>query len=420
MLFVVAKIKSPDFLNVSYFAEVHHGALLLVRLPAQRMLAVSASGSAPECLHDLNPIDPERLSKLLKPGKAGRVSIVSTQNTNLGSRVVRRRTISAPSIADVPPILDEHGHIVASVIGYNGTAPRVVDPIAYEDIVEEDFAIRAALSAAKTGPASANDLLRRYIGIASGRVSEHGPPLRIAAFRDWVASLAKQMKSDGVYSEVFDRYAATAKAQVRDGAPLNLLLDIMDLADQYRPKDSIDELRGDDLCVDRVGNPVRSGAKFTSDFNVVLNDKAIPVEITFNAETQRYRLDSPKLDDEFVRTDGLTRPLSRALNEAASFSVIPEDKSVIYVHGRFYAPGLKFGNRFSEEEFFVGHCLYPSATFKDITSEKGCHVIEATDAFDPKSLFSLIDGWKDGLNTATLNILPWRYRPISTRFGFPS
>lgn len=412
-LFVVAKVESPEFLNTRYFAEARHGALLLLLLPKNSLLAIATSGAAPDGLYHLEPVGPDQLDRLLAPGKSGRISAVTSRNTNLGNRVVRRRTISAPSIADIPPILDEYGHVVTTVTGYNGTVARVVDDLDYQEVIDQEFNIVTASSGPGKSGSANSDLLRRYIGITNGRVSEQGPPLRLKAFRTWVQTLVQQMSSGSRYGEVYDRFAALSQSQISSGAAKNLLLDIFDLADQYKHKDTGESLRGDDLCVDRKALEQIAGRPL-SKFDVTINELKYEVGIIFDRTSQRYRLESSELDKTFVRTDGRTKGLARTLNESQSFNIIPDDKRVIYVHGRFYAPGLKFGDRFSQDEFFAGHCLYPSPIFKNILSEKGARVLKASDQFDPCSLFSLIDSWRGGFDTEKLKLAKsWvgRYHP---------
>ena len=109
-----------------------------------------------------------------------------------------------------------------------------------------------------------------------------------------------------------------------------------------------------------------------------------------------------------------------SLNETQAFTIIPADRDVIYVHGSFCAPALKFGmHRFNPNEFYVGHCLYPATTFKSISSEKGGTVTHSGDC-DPDSLFSLIDSWKSGFDTAALHLdSAWTatgYRPEPVTF----
>lgn len=110
----------------------------------------------------------------------------------------------------------------------------------------------------------------------------------------------------------------------------------------------------------------------------------------------------------------------RILNETQAFTIIPADRDVICVHGSFCAPALKFGtHRFNPNEFYVGRCLYPATTFKSISSEKGGTVTHSGD-YDPDSLFSLIDSWKSGFDTAALHLdSAWTatgYRPEPVTF----
>jgi hypothetical protein len=404
-VYLCAKVASPEFLNTLYFAEARHSARLLMLLPEHQLLAIAAtSGSGIEGLGHLESVSPAKLERVLVPGAIGRVTAVTSQNTNLGNRVVRRRTISAPSIELIPPILDEHGHVMSMATGYNGTVPRIVDELEYQETIDEGLNIIAAAPAAGGAPVPvANDIIRRYIGITTGRISEHGPPLRLKAFRSWVESLADQMKSGRRHESVYGRFASLTASSVRNGTPKNLLLDLTDFEDRYKLANG-DALRGTDLCVDRSGAPGGSTDKPSGQFLVTLNDVAYPVQLTFNAASQRYRLDSDALDVAFVGTVPGILPLGRALNETQAFNVIPEDLDVIYVHGRFYAPGLKFGDRFSDERFFVGHCLYPATTFQALSSEKGSTVVDVGDGYDPASLFGLIDSWRGGFSTAALGL----------------
>jgi hypothetical protein len=107
-----------------------------------------------------------------------------------------------------------------------------------------------------------------------------------------------------------------------------------------------------------------------------------------------------------VREDASAASLTRALNELQAFNIIPDDLSVNYVHGRFYAPSLKFGKHFHSSNFAVGHCLYPSRTMRETPSEKGRFVVlqngiqalENGRHYDPESLFGLVDGWGGGMS----------------------
>ncbi|WP_354062058.1 MULTISPECIES: hypothetical protein [unclassified Bradyrhizobium] len=69
----------------------------MIHMPKYQMLAVAGAGSSAgsEGLGHLESIGPEKLECLVMPGQLGRISSVSSQNTNLGNRVVRRSIISA-------------------------------------------------------------------------------------------------------------------------------------------------------------------------------------------------------------------------------------------------------------------------------------------------------------------------------------
>jgi len=421
VIYICAKVDNVGFLNNRYFALPVVEARLVMLLSNRGVVATASTGSGTgtDALSHLPPLGAGELERVVMPGAQGRISLIGSRNTNLSNRVVRRRTIAAPSIADVPPILDEHGHVVSTVTGYNGTAPRVLDDIDYQESIDENFdiTVRPALP---TSNATEVQLLRRYVGLTTGRVSEQGPPLRVRAYRRWVESLLHQIRSRQSYPEVYGRYAAPARKKVTEYAPANLLLDFTDLSSDYVLRDSDnDHLRSDELCVDRsTTSATRAGA--TSRFKVNVNDKLYDLDVTFNGAVNRYKIESPHLDEDFVPVGEHKVPLTRAPNERQAFNIIPDDPEVIYVHGAFYAPGLKFGDRFAPEDFFVGYCLYPSARFKAIKMEKG-EVVLPGDRYDANSLFGLIDDWaQTGVDTDGLGLdRRWeqRYQPEAVKFA---
>lgn len=421
VIYICAKVDNVGFLNNRYYALPIIEARMAMLLPARGMVATAstASGSGTDALSHLPPVSPAELERVVMPGAQGRISLIGSRNTNLSNRVVRRRTISAPSIADVPPILDEHGHVVSTVTGYNGIAPQVLDDIDYQETVDENFDITVRPALHSHG-ASEVRLLRRYVGLTTGRVSEQGPPLRVRAYRRWVESLLRQMRSRQSYPEVYGRYAALVRKSVTKYAPANLLLDFTDLTNDYVLRDSdSDYLRSDELCVDRsTTSATSSGA--TSRFKIKVNDKFYELDVTFNPGKNRYKLESPHLDEDFVPVGDRKVPLTRALNERQAFNIIPDDPEVIYVHGAFYAPGLKFGERFTPDEFYVGYCLYPAGRLKAIKMEKGAVVLPG-DHYDPDSLFGLIDDWAQfGVDTDALGLdASWmrRYQPEAVKFS---
>ena len=166
------------------------------------------------------------------------------------------------------------------------------------------------------------------------------------------------MRGPTRYEQVFSRYAALSQTDVSSGAAQNLLLDFTDLADQYHHRETDEPILANDVCVDRDGPPSGTAARPVSVFTVTLNGMSFPVRATYNQSTKRYRLDSEKLDVAFIPNGERTRSLVRTLNDTQSFTIVPEDRDVIYVHGIFYTPVLKFGpDRFDRNMFHTGHCL---------------------------------------------------------------
>ncbi|WP_373123053.1 DEAD/DEAH box helicase [Mycobacterium marinum] len=427
VLYLCVRVENVKFLNTYFFAEPRLEARLVTLLPSHRLLATTSTGDGSGTdgvTHFARPT-PDMMERILLPGDKGigRISSVSTRNTNLGNRVVRRRVISAPSIADIPPILDEYGHVVSIVTGYNGTTPQVTDDLRYQENRPEDLAspIPQQPAAKRAADASGDPvLIRRYVGIGSGHVSESGPPLRPRAFREWIQSLARQMKAQSRYEQVFSRYAAVFPTGASEGAAQNLLLDFTDLADQYRHRDTGEPIVANDVCVDRDGAPSGTAAKPVSRFTVTINNADYPVRATYNRATKRYRLDSEKLDVDFIPNGERTRPLVRTVNDTQSFTIVPDDRDLIYVHGSFYTPALKFGpDRFDPNMFHTGHCLYPSVVLRKVKQEKGSR-LTSQGGYDPKSLFGIIDSWKHGFDTGNLRLdSAWRttgYAPEAFAF----
>lgn len=419
LMYLYVGLVNPPFLQSRFFAEVRHGARLVMLLPDHKLVAIADTDGASSAagMGFVPAPDTTRMECLLVPGQYGRISQLTSQNTSLGTRVIRRRTLSAPSIAETPPILDEHGHVLSSITGYNGDRPRVVDETAFREAeVEADFVDRTPQfsNAAGAHGASQVALLRRYVGLANGYVSEIGAPLRLRAFSRWVLSLAEQMNSGKRTPGVFHRYARPAKHDVDVTVARSFLLDLLEVEEDYVHAKTKEAIVGDDLCIERIGNGAEGTAESSARFEIRLNDEMHPLEVVCRKPSLRYRLQSPSLDRTFIPRDGGHRlPLTRKLNELQAFNIIPDDLSVIYVHGRFYAPSLKFGKHFDRDGFVVGQSLYPSPVLQALSEEKGRHVLRANGAqtttgegvrYDAGSLFGLIDSWSPGFDTKGLSI----------------
>lgn len=410
---VYAYAASPEFLNNSYFAEIRHGARIVIFLPEDKLVAFSDTNSNSISLSDSNlfeRFDRSRLQRLISPGALGRLSSVSSQNTSLGNRVVRRRSYSAPSIKEIPVGLDEHGHVVSSVSGFNGDRQRFHDDSGFAHD-EADFDNLSDFEHFVVGEKS--ELIRRYVGLSTGRVSESGDKLRPAAMVKWIKSLAQQFNDGADTKEVYSRFAEEIVDPIHDGAAKNILVDLFDAMDVYRRRKDDENLLSEDLCVDTRDKQKLASGDWVSYCDLEFNGVTFTVKISFSVSGQRYRIDSTSLDEAYYAPDALSDvPICRFLNDRQAFNIIPEHEGSIYVHGRFFRPSLNFGAGFQAESFQVGQCLYPSDTFKNVSSEKGSLVVRSDgshakkngDQFDPSSLFGMIDGWKEGFDTDNLQL----------------
>lgn len=410
---VYAYAASPDFLNNSYFAEIRHGARAVIFLPDDELVAFSDTNSNSISLNSsqlFKRFDRSGLQRLISPGALGRLSSVSSQNTSLGNRVVRRRSYSAPSIKEIPVGLDEHGHVVSSVSGFNGDRQRFRDDPGFAHN-EDDFDALSGFDPFEVGENS--ELIRRYVGLSTGRISESGDKLRPAAMVKWIKSLAQQFNDGADTEEVYRRFAEEIVDPIHDGAAKNILVDLFDAMDVYRCRKDDENLFSEDLCVDTRDKQKLASGDWVSYCDLELNGVAFSVKISFSASSQRYRIDSTSLDEAYYAPDALSDvPICRFLNDRQAFNIIPEHEGSIYVHGRFFRPSLNFGAGFQAESFQVGQCLYPSKNFQKVNSEKGCFVVRSDgvdaemdgDQFDPSSLFRMIDDWKTGFDTDNLDL----------------
>ena len=219
VIFVYARIENPPFLNTKYFAEAQRHVCAIVRLPERDLIALHdshAGGARLISLFDPSAVLPtKQFQGVITPGKGGRINSISSLSTNLGNRVVRRRTVGAPSIALLPPNLDEHGHVLRTFMGFNGSSVRIEDNL--EFLIE--FGGPGADDApSPPDPSAEPDLIRRYVGMGSGRVSEAGPPLRIHKYVEWLKDIAGQMLSQEGDDRVFSRFTKPALSGPVNGA----------------------------------------------------------------------------------------------------------------------------------------------------------------------------------------------------------
>jgi superfamily II DNA or RNA helicase len=424
---VVLREASPDFLNTSYYVQPKHQLKVIAHLPHRSVLAIydSENQGLGAGISQLPRLSYNEISRLVGSEHGDRVLSASSRNTNLSNRVVRTRAVRAPSLEAVPSSLDDHGHVLANVTGWERRS----------DVIHEDHSVflseisgdQPEELAQRILGAEADEFVhdrefgpvRRYVSLSTGRISETGPQLRLPYFLAWLEGLLRRTEGDSQFPDsrgIFNRYASSTEIPA-DPLAQNLLLDLYDIEDDYefvtiQPESGGGESEGrkplehSDLCLDRR-DVDSSGSEPKAVFCLELNGQEFEVHLSFNRSAGRYRFEPAPdsgLDDLVRPAKHGDVPFSRRINQSQSFNVLPEDLSRIYVHGSFFAPGLRFGDDFNEAHFFVGKCLVPCARLEGVSEEKGRHVCLADgsastsrmgESYAENTLFNLIDSWGD-------------------------
>lgn len=419
-VFVSLRQQVPEFLSSHFYSELRHNVRVIIYFPERNVIAVSdALGTAlGPSLSSLRPLASADILKVLSPSDKGRIASLSSRNTNVSNRVVRSRTVRAASLAKVSASVDDHGHVVSTVQGWDSTQYRISDDLT--DFLEDEdfeFPTAAALISERKQALSAVDeeeedaepeLIRRYVSTTTGRVSESGRPLRLGHFRAWVEALVEQINEASEHNDdsVFRRFAPSGNLPANPLAK-NVLLDLYDAEELFEFDDG--PLNYDDLCLNRTSERTDKKHGEQAVFDLKLKDTIFDLYISYNPKTSRYRLDCPDLDKLVTPKDADSSQIfSRYLNETQSFSILPEDLSTVYVHGEFFAPGIQYGDKFDEARFYAGRCLIPCARLEGVSGEKGSFVLDTAKHktklegryYDPDSLFGLIDGWDSNVASA--------------------
>jgi hypothetical protein len=184
-------------------------------------------------------------------------------------------------------------------------------------------------------------------------------------------------------SSVFGRYAEVVSAPSgAEGCPKSILLDFADIG-ECEENAGLEELENSDLCVDLDED---------GQAMVQVAGEKIPITVTYNAKAQRYMLVSEALDRRYApRTPkGLKRAetFTGLLNTEQAFRIIPVKPGIVYAHGYFFRPNLRFHNPDGESPILGGVWSVPALATTD--TEKG----EKIGMDDPKwrreSVFGLL------------------------------
>jgi len=300
-----ADARNSPILLRDYFFEDRLG-FTLVHRRGEWVFYLDTGGCLSEAVQDVAaPLSGAEMHRLF--GAATRPVAMSMRNTDLGRHAFRYRSVRAYSLAEAATGLSDHGYFCSTVEGYEKSADLSRD-------------------------------IRRYVGVARGRLTETSPQNHdLTAFKKWAASKTAVLATSGDGHAVFDRFAAYVDPPT-DPSPRHLLLDVVDLVSSgaYRTLGG-EELRIDDLAVhvDEKGM-----------CEIVANDTRYEVSVTYDSDRQRYRLSCDDLDGAYTRgdsTDRFRRGLLQHMNLEQSFRVVPGTGWTIYAHGHFVEPATGVG-----------------------------------------------------------------------------
>ena len=293
------------FVTISNSSALLNGLFLegdlgftVIRLTKSRVFVFDTHNNVPDALVKLKLRQEERstLSLLLDSGT--RVTSVSLDNTDIGRRAVRSRTLRAASIEDVAPDLTDYSYVCNVAEGYTPSSPL----------------------GART---------RRYLGISRARIRD-GRSQRITfeQYRDWVDEIDAGLdEKDAKATATLGRYADAATTPA-DPTPRHLLLDVD--ATEYLRIDGAG--KDEELHLDGIAGGVRDGL-----VTLQVNAKPVQAIVNWDSAVGRYRFESSALRRLDFRRDGTGRELTAEINSDQRLRIVPHTVGSVYVHGQFIA-----------------------------------------------------------------------------------
>jgi superfamily II DNA or RNA helicase len=274
-------------------------------------------------------------------------------NSDLGSKAIRYRTITAYSIEETLPMFDDYSQICTHAEGY-----------------------------AKSNSGASDQL--RYVGISTGHISQLGKTVYpLKEYVSWIGFIDQLIFSEKIQSKIWQRYAIE-KSKPAQAEPRNILLDFNEVNLKYRSRSSNDYFEIVDLCydIDEKGN-----------FTILEtnSEKEYTVHIQFDHKRDTYHLSSDDLASDFRREGLTTSNIISDLNASQAFRVLPLDYSVFYYQRSFYSPKIRFGNDFNMDSFVLADCMIPLYSL-DVMTEKGSkeNLFNPSIDWDSSSLFGVI------------------------------
>lgn len=294
---------------------------------------------------------PARLRSLLPKAKDTTVTSLVMKNTDLGPVAVRSRSMSARSLAVSGTFIGEHLHVVTRASGRVGSS-------------------------------------RRVLGFARSRVREaEGVRWTLREFFEWTEGIAAELASGRTAADIFLRFAIPV-APPQDTTPINILVDIEDLAEEFVDEGGhVVAFDPDQVCVDIVEDS-NGPAGFRHRFDVTADKSPKRVWIRWDAKKRKYWLRSDDLSGYKLKENEKVS-LTRRLNQRQPFRVVVAGSKIVYAYGGFYEVDLDL-KRSGGIGSLILNLIEGVDGLASVTSEKGdLHSAAAT--WPDGSLFRFVD-----------------------------
>ena len=374
LVFIYVAVDSAPFLPSVYFLSGMPGVTVVHELKSLVAYYDSGGGSLLGIAGRGGAIGSDQLRRLFSGGVGTKLVEAAMKNTQLGHRAARTRSLTAASIEETVPGLDDHVHVLTRVTGYSA-----------EEVRDGEGGQRQRQLVTR----------RRYVGLRHGRVVESGERIDLDEYCAWLQELEAALADARRGLPTFGRYASHKK-KVADPTARNVLLDVFEVLDSFRTTGDEERktaarlpMEIEDLCQDVVRRRSPGGA-IEHVFSVVANGHPCEVSIEFDSKRSRYKLRSPDLDRMYYRSDSGTGSLIKYLNDEQSFRVVPVSRDTVYVDGEFYEPVVRVGPRFNADQYHVGKILEPIDALEKLCDEKGAVCLADGSDWDRASLFGLI------------------------------
>jgi hypothetical protein len=268
-------------------------------------------------------------------------------NSNLVSRVVSTKTISASALEETIPGFDDYAHVFTRV-----KAKLVGD----------------------------EDYRTRYIGFANARVTENNCiKVKLNDYFDWIIELYniikknKNKKNENTKS-FFNRFAEESDVPKKSPEPINIMLNAEEIDSAfYNKNDTSDHnyFTFNEICLDIA--PRMNNSKLRYFFELINDSNSEKYTLEIVPSKKKYILRSSELDNKYIQDESRTeyKSITSYFNKTQNFRVLTKNNKFMYFMRSFYKPKLRTGGDFNSNDDHLMNSIEANSIFAEIDSEKG-------------------------------------------------